>query len=57
MAKKKLTKAQQKKLLNTARTAFGKLLIEKIATGQGPMSLLALVDIGKKIDMAMRKLK
>ena len=57
MPKKKLTKTQQKKLLNTARTALGKLLIEKIATGEGPMSILALIDMGKKIDMAMRKLK
>jgi|TARA_R110000824_G_scaffold325633_2_gene512531 hypothetical protein len=57
MAKRKLTKTQQKKLLTTARTALGKLLVEKIATGEGPMSILALIDMGKKIDMAMRKLK
>jgi len=56
MPKKKLTKTQQKKLLNTARTALGKLLIEKIASGQGPMSIPALIDIGKKIDLAFRKL-
>jgi len=53
---KKLTKTQTKRLLNTARTALGKLLVEKIASGQGPMSIPALIDIGKKIDMASRKL-
>jgi len=54
---KKFTKAQQKKLLNTAKTALSKLLIEKIKTSDGPMSVMALLDINKKIDMAMRKLK
>ena len=54
---KKFTKAQQKKLLNTAKTALSKLLIEKIKTSDGPMSVMALLDIKKKIDMAMRKLK
>jgi hypothetical protein len=54
---KKLTKTQQKKLLNTAKNALGKLLVQKIATGEGPMSIMALVEIGKKLDMAMRKLK
>jgi hypothetical protein len=55
MPKKKLTKTQTKKLLEQARRALGNLLINKIATGEGPMSIQALIDIGKKLDLALRK--
>ena len=57
MPKKKLTKTQTKKLLEQARRSLGNLLINKIATGDGPMSIPSLLEIGKKLDSALKRVK
>jgi len=54
---KKLTKTQIRKLIDTSRRPLGKLLIEKITTGEGPMSIPSLIDIGKKLDSALKRVK
>jgi hypothetical protein len=57
MPKKKYTKTQTKRLLEQARRALGNLLINKIATGDGPMSIPSLLEIGKKLDSALKRIK
>jgi len=54
---KKMTKTQMKKTLNTARMALNKLFIEKVRSNEGPLSVQALMDINKKLNMANAKLK
>jgi len=54
---KKLTKTQMKKTLNTARMALNKLFIEKVRSNEGPLSVQALMDMNKKLNIANNKLK